>query len=266
MDCRYYSFHLAWFLAWSHNFGSSACLRRPSEWTQRRPEIDPKRITMNINPTHVHLLLNHFPTIAFAVALGLLLFAAVRNSDELKHASLVILFLLAVVAIPTYITGNAASAAIANTEGVSEAKIRAHESAALIGFIFIEITGFIAWLGLWQARLIKGFGNWCVCGIHSKPHRRSALRSPDQLRARYLPAFESVSIAWAAVLPDVPFRQNSRIIRFGPDTARLIQWFSGIVADVSALTKVRPRILKPKSCPPSRNVQLSPGRDRRRRR
>src|SRR4029077_815666 len=120
---------------------------------------------MDITASHIHLLLNHFPTVAFAVVLGLLLFAVIGKSDELKHASLVLLFLLAVLAIPTYVSGNGAQGDIANTEGVSQAKISAHESAALVGFIFMEITGFIAWLGLWQAGLIKRLAGWCVPAV-----------------------------------------------------------------------------------------------------
>jgi len=120
---------------------------------------------MDINPTHIHLLLNHFPTVAYAIGLGLLLYAVIGKSEELKQASLVILFLLAVLAIPTYISGNAAQGEIAGTEGVSQAKISDHESAALVGLIFMEITGFIAWLGLWQARLIKRIAGWCVAGV-----------------------------------------------------------------------------------------------------
>ena len=120
---------------------------------------------MNITPSHIHLLLNHFPTVAFSIALGLLLFAVIVKSDELKYASLVILFLLAALALPTYISGNAAQGEISTIEGVSQAKIDAHESAALVGFIFMEITGFIAWLGLWQARLIKRIGSWCIPAV-----------------------------------------------------------------------------------------------------
>jgi len=120
---------------------------------------------MDLTPTHIHLLLNHFPTVAFAVALGLLVFAVLGKSEELKEASLVILFLLAVLAIPTYVSGNAAQAAIMDKEGVSAARISDHESAALVGLIFMEITGFIAWLGLWQARLIKRIAGWCAPAV-----------------------------------------------------------------------------------------------------
>ena len=120
---------------------------------------------MDISPSHIHLLLNHFPTVAYAVGIGLLLYGVAAKSEDLKEASLVILFLLAVLAIPTYISGNAAQAQIATVPGVSEAKISEHESAALIGLIFMEITGFIAWLGLWQKRILKHLGRWCVPAV-----------------------------------------------------------------------------------------------------
>jgi uncharacterized membrane protein len=36
----------------------------------------------------------------------------------------------------------------------------AHHDAALVSFIFIEITGFIAWLGLWQYRRMERMSAW----------------------------------------------------------------------------------------------------------
>ena len=50
-----------------------------------------------MNLPQVHLLLNHLPTVAYAVGLGLLLVAVIGKSEELKQASLVILFLIAVL-------------------------------------------------------------------------------------------------------------------------------------------------------------------------
>ena len=115
---------------------------------------------MDINLAHVHLLLNHFPTIGFGIGLGLFLVALIRKSEELKEASFVIFFLIALLAIPTYVSGNAAQEAIKDTAGVSNARMSAHESAALLAFLFMEITGFVAWLGLWQFRRIKRIAGW----------------------------------------------------------------------------------------------------------
>src|SRR5579872_3603863 len=106
-----------------------------------------------MNLAHVHLLLNHFPTIGFGIALLLYIAAIIGKKDDLHRASLVLFFLIAAVAIPTYMSGNAAEEVIKKQAGVADSAIRAHEDAALQGFIIMEITGFLAWLALWQYRL-----------------------------------------------------------------------------------------------------------------
>jgi hypothetical protein len=118
---------------------------------------------MNINLAHLHLLINHFPTIGFIVGLGLFVFAMIGKSDELKRASLVIFVGIALMTIPTYMSGSAAqemicmvaqkspNAPCANPN-VSREVIETHRDAALLALVFMEITGAAAWLGLWQFR------------------------------------------------------------------------------------------------------------------
>jgi uncharacterized membrane protein len=124
-----------------------------------------------MNLAHVHLLLNHFPTVGFGIGLALFLVALVSRKEELKRTSLVVFFLIATLAIPTYLSGNAAveklcsGAEGACPPGVSIATVRAHEDAALLGFALIELTGFIAWLGLWQFRLISRVPRWNVTAL-----------------------------------------------------------------------------------------------------
>lgn len=111
---------------------------------------------VNLSAAHFHLLLNHTPTIGFGVGIALYVAALIERSDSLKRASLVLLFLTAVLAIPTYLTGNLTQVQICPSgecmSDVSIARIRAHEDAALVAFAFMEITGFLAWLGLWRLR------------------------------------------------------------------------------------------------------------------
>jgi uncharacterized membrane protein len=113
-----------------------------------------------MNLAHVHLLLNHFPTVGFAVGLGMYLIGLAGKSNDLKRASLVVFFLIALLAIPTYLSGNAAQEALGETPGLSRTLIESHESAALLAFVFMEIVGFIAWLGLWQYRGMGRVPNW----------------------------------------------------------------------------------------------------------
>ena len=103
--------------------------------------------------THIHLLLNHFPTIGFIIGGGLYLLSLIAKSDDLKRASLAVLLGIALIAIPTYMSGNGAEAGIKSLPGVSKSLIATHEGAALVAVGFMaEFTGAFAWLGLWQFR------------------------------------------------------------------------------------------------------------------
>ena len=101
---------------------------------------------------HLHLLLNHFPTIGTVIGLGLFLLSVVRRNDHLRHASFEVFFVIALLTLPTYLTGVAAQQAIQGRPDVSDALMVTHHDAALQGFLLMQLTGFAAWLGLWQFR------------------------------------------------------------------------------------------------------------------
>lgn len=101
---------------------------------------------------HLHLLLNHVPTVGSVAALGLLLLALVRRNDHLLRAGLEVLFVVALATLPVYLTGVAAGSAIEELDGVAVEAIRTHETAALLAFVWMQITGFFAWHALWQGR------------------------------------------------------------------------------------------------------------------
>src|SRR5579862_9286691 len=105
-----------------------------------------------MNLAHVHLLLNHFPTVGFGVALGLFVFALFSKSEELKRTSFIVFVIMSLLAFAAYVSGNAAQMVIKGHDGISDAVIKAHQDAALLAFIFMEITGALAWLALWQYR------------------------------------------------------------------------------------------------------------------
>jgi hypothetical protein len=111
-----------------------------------------------MNLTHVHLLLNHFPVIGTMIGIALLVVALIGKSEDLERASLVIFLGIALITIPTYQSGNAAQHAIKNIPGVSADLMQAHNDAALLAFLFMEITGAVAWFGLWQYRRTSRMG------------------------------------------------------------------------------------------------------------
>ena len=133
-----------------------------------------------MNLAHLHLLFNHFPTVGMIIGLGLFLLALVSKSNDLKRASLVIFMGLALVTLPTFMTGSAAGIMPAGTEAAKEAicvvlpkpvnapcaaanvsrpLIEAHRDMAMLGLLFMEFLGAVAWLGLWQFRRVGHISN-----------------------------------------------------------------------------------------------------------
>jgi len=131
------------------------------------------RTTASPALAHVHLLLNHFPTIGFLVGLGLYVASLLSRNSDLKRASLVIFLGIALLSIPIYVTGNAAQEALCMTApdtpcpepGISRAVILAHEGAALLALAFMELTGALAWLGLWQLRRMARVPRWNLTAV-----------------------------------------------------------------------------------------------------
>jgi hypothetical protein len=122
-----------------------------------------------MDPTHLHLLLNHAPTVGFAVAIVLFFLGMTTRSEHLKQASLVVFVAIALVTLPTYVTGNAAEARLlsmgvmaeGDPEGVRTtiSLVQSHEGAAFLALGFMEITGALSWIALWQFRRTSVLGN-----------------------------------------------------------------------------------------------------------
>src|SRR2546423_2886655 len=115
---------------------------------------------MTPNFVHMHLLLNHVPTVGTIVALGILLLGFAKRSEELTRGALALFFTIALVSLPTYMTGYSAQKAIKERPGVSAELIQRHQSAALVALTVIEATGVLAWFGLWQGRKPSQVSRW----------------------------------------------------------------------------------------------------------
>jgi uncharacterized membrane protein len=105
-----------------------------------------------VNQSHLHLLLNHVPTVGAVAALGVLVVAFIRRNEHLKHVGLEILFAIALVTLPAFVTGLGAYREIRGGPELSDIAMRAHQDAAIFGFAVTELAGFVAWISLWQTR------------------------------------------------------------------------------------------------------------------
>ena len=118
-----------------------------------------------MNLAHLHLLLNHFPTVGMIIGLAIFFAALVWNSDHLKRTSLGVFLAIALISMPTYMTGNAAQEILAKNPAASLPLIEAHQSWALLAFIVISLNGLIAWIGLWQYRRYARSASWIMPAI-----------------------------------------------------------------------------------------------------
>jgi hypothetical protein len=113
-----------------------------------------------MNGPHWHLILNHIPVLGTAFGLGLLLFARWRKSDELTKAALGALVIIALLAVPAYLTGEPAEGGVKGLPGVLKSDIEHHEDAATIAFIGVLVVGVGALAGLIVFRKGKPVPFW----------------------------------------------------------------------------------------------------------
>lgn len=83
-----------------------------------------------MSATHLHLVLTHFPIVGTIISAGILAYGQFSNNDSIKKVSLVTLFLMALLTIPVFLTGEGAEETVEHLTGVSENIIGRHEEAA----------------------------------------------------------------------------------------------------------------------------------------
>jgi hypothetical protein len=112
-----------------------------------------------MNAAHWHLVLNHIPLIGIGFVALLMVIAFLRKSSELVSVSMVLAVIVALFAIPAYLTGEPAEEVVENTPGISENLIEEHEEAAEKAFILVEAVGGLALIGLIARRFSRNLGN-----------------------------------------------------------------------------------------------------------
>ena len=114
---------------------------------------------VKMNAAHWHLVLNHIPLIGIGFVALLMVIAFLRKSSELVSVSMVLAVVVALFAIPAYLTGEPAEEVVENTPGISENLIEEHEEAAEKAFILVEAVGGLALIGLIARRFSRNLGN-----------------------------------------------------------------------------------------------------------
>jgi uncharacterized membrane protein len=114
-----------------------------------------------MNAAHLHLMLNHVPVVGLVFALSLLGWGILRKQDALMKAAFAALVVVALLAVPAFLTGEPAEEIVKGLPGVSHAVVEQHENAAKVALAATCLTGCAALAGLWLARG-KAVALWCV--------------------------------------------------------------------------------------------------------
>ena len=104
-----------------------------------------------MNQTHIHLLLNHFPIIGTLIGSCLLLWGIIKKNGHTKSIAAFLLAVMALIAIPVFLTGAPAEESVEGIAGISENMISLHEEAAEIAIWLMGITGIISLAALFMA-------------------------------------------------------------------------------------------------------------------
>ena len=114
-----------------------------------------------MNLAHLHIVINHVPSLGTLVGVALFIASVFRKDDQLKKIALVVLVLMALAVLPTYMSGNAAQLTLRSRTDIPKTLIEEHQNSAIMALILTTFMGTVAWFGLWQFRRFgrSGSGN-----------------------------------------------------------------------------------------------------------
>jgi hypothetical protein len=117
-----------------------------------------------MNMAHVHIVLNHIPSLGSVLGLALLAVAVFTKHDGLKKFSLGVLVLVAIATLPTYISGNGARQVIFKQPTFPVGIVEVHQNAAMLTLLAMTVAGAFAWFGLWEIRRFSSAGSLTTMG------------------------------------------------------------------------------------------------------
>ena len=101
-----------------------------------------------VTAAHIHLILSHAPVAAIFFGFGLLAWGVWRGSGDIQKAALTLFVAAAVLAVPSYLTGEPGASAVKGLPGFSDHILEQHEAAAGVTLAGCVALGIVALAGL----------------------------------------------------------------------------------------------------------------------
>lgn len=103
-----------------------------------------------MNLTHLHLLLNHFPIVGTLIGGLVLVYGVFRNQTQAKTIGSMIIVVMAILAIPVFLTGEPAEESVEHLQGISKSIIHAHEEAAELAIWVMGLAGLLSLVSIFM--------------------------------------------------------------------------------------------------------------------
>ncbi len=101
-----------------------------------------------MNAAQIHLMLNHLPVIGALFATVILAAGLLWRNALLQRLALGTLVVVALAAVPVYLSGEPAEEIIEHAAGVEKSVVKTHEDMAQVALIAVEVIGFVALVAL----------------------------------------------------------------------------------------------------------------------
>lgn len=115
-----------------------------------------------MNLTHLHLVLNHFPIVGTLIGSLIVLAGILRKQTAMQQTGAIILMLMAIIAVPVFLTGEPAEESVEHLAGISRRLIHEHEEAAEFAIWLMGLCGILSLGALLLQRRIGIKGYWVV--------------------------------------------------------------------------------------------------------
>jgi uncharacterized membrane protein len=105
-----------------------------------------------MNLAHVHIVLNHVPSLGSIAGLLLLAAGIYKKDEAIKQFAYGVLVLITMAVLPTFVTGAEAQRIVDKNPSYSAGMVQMHQNAAMITLLTMTAAGMFAWFGLWEYR------------------------------------------------------------------------------------------------------------------
>ena len=105
-----------------------------------------------MNLAHIHIVINHVPSLGSILGLLLLAAGIYKKSEEIKQFAYGLLVLITMAVLPTYITGAEAQKMVSKNPSYAAGMVQLHQNAAMITLLSMTAAGMFAWFGIWECR------------------------------------------------------------------------------------------------------------------